>query len=246
MAGEMAALASVGLGMLTGAANRTTQRARNRVADAEAAAANLVRKGRNEQAAAEGGLARWMQGENNKRRLQAAGEQFNAGQQTLSRMQDSAARGSLEDQIAAAEAAGAYTANTAFSGAAGASVDIVDMALQLRNDRALRAREVQQGFATYDTLQQIAGIMPQATAGLAIPSGGEAPLDYSVNLSQAQVVQGNFLLDFARGLAQQPEALNAFGGTPQSARTPTTGDFARMDRGQGSWFNASESSVRLK
>lgn len=239
---DMAALANIGLSMITGAAARTTARAQNKLRQAGADAANVVREGANVQRAAEGSLARWMQGENNRRRLAAAGEQFNAGQQTLVRMQTARARGGLEEQIAAAEQAGAYAASVAFAGTGGSSVDIVDTTLRLRDERAAEARRADAGLADYDALTQIAGIMPQATSGLDLTSfaGG---LDLSRNLSGNLPVQGNFLLDFVKGMAQSPDAFAAFQSAP-SSQTPTTGDFARADR--ANYFADTSSSVRLR
>lgn len=185
--------AQLGMSLLSGYAARGAQEAQNIVSRAEAAAQNKVREGRNEVAAAEGSLARWMQSENNNRRLRAAGENMAAGTQTLIRMQDATTTGSIEDQLRAAEAAGAYAANAASTGVGGNAVDIIDLTSRMRTSRMRAAKERNSGYVNYDTIQQIAGIMPQAIEGLDISSVNTG-LDFSTNHASTKRT-GNALMD---------------------------------------------------
>lgn len=211
--------ASIAMSLASGYASRATASAQAKVNKAQADAANLVRQGDNIQKAAEGSLARWMQAENNNRRLKAAGEQLAAGTQTLLRQRDLNITGSIEQQLAEAEAAGAYAANSAFSGVAGNAVDMIDMTMRLRNSRATAAKEQQQGFVDYDTLTQLTGIMPQTAAGLDRRTISDG-LDYSTNLSY-EPPQGNAFFDIlmSPGLGSVLQSLGPAG----SAGNPISG-----------------------
>lgn len=151
---------------------------------AQIAGENADRKSSNQIKAAQGGLARFMMTQNNKRLLDNAGKARAAAQQTLVRMQDSMASGDLESQISAAEAAGAFAANAAFNGTGGNAVDLIDMTMRLKQGRARAAQEQANGYATYDQVSQIAGIVPQAISGLDMGSVSDG-LDLAENVAPA-------------------------------------------------------------
>lgn len=130
------------------------------------AAQRVERAAANQTKAAQGSLARYMQSENNKRTLNNAGKAHAAATQTLIRMQDSKASGDLENQLATAEAAGAFTANAAFAGTGGSAVDLIDMTMRLKASRAKAMQDQAGGYATYDQMAQITGIVPQAVGEL--------------------------------------------------------------------------------
>lgn len=207
---------SLTMSLFSGWLGSEQQKIQNIVLDAEAAASNTIREGRNIENAAVAGFANWMTSENNNRRLNAAGAQRTAGVQTLQRQRQAAARDSLESQLSDAEAAGAYAANAAMNGAAGASVDVIDMAMRLKQQRATQYRKSAAAYQDYDTKQQIAGIVPQAIAGLDIGQAN-AGIDYGQTFSRARPVQGNWLLDTANWAAQNPQAAGQL--------TQTTGNF---------------------
>lgn len=196
MAFEMG-YASVAMSLFSGYAARATEKAQATVNKAQADGANIVREGQNTLKAAEGSLARFMQGENNKRRLIAAGNQLAAGTQTLMRQRDANVTGSIERQIAESEAAGAYAANAASTGTAGNAVDMIDLTMRLKNSRQKQSIEKNQGYADYDTMQQLLGIMPQAYAGLDKSSYSDG-LDFSKNLSYTPPTTGNALFDIVQ------------------------------------------------
>lgn len=216
---SFAPYASLGMSLVSGYSARQSAKAQQIVFDAEAKAANIVRAGRNQQVAAEANLANFMRAENNRRSMEAVGEQFNAGQMNLARLQESFTQGSVEDQIRAAEQAGAYAANVAFSGAAGSSVDVVNYTLSAQQERRDFYRNQQQGRVTYDQLQQLTGLQASAYRAidysLAIPSQ-----DFGVNFARQAPKQGSWLTDVLNWSAAKPEALAAIGRNVDSWFTP--------------------------
>lgn len=190
------AAASLGLSLLSGAAQRSAQRAQNIVLNAQAAAENKIREGRNQEVAAYDALDKWVTSENNRRAARAGGEAFNAAQQTLARTQDSFARDSLERQIANAEQAGAFAANAAQSGTRGSSMSVIAYTIRAQQERQAQYAKGNQNFMSYDQLRQMAGIQQQTLEGLEI-AGGAAGLDRGITLSEARKPQGNWLLDAA-------------------------------------------------
>jgi hypothetical protein len=240
---QFAALATMSL--ISGEASRDAQRASNIVADATAAAKNKIREGRNQEAAAQGNLARYMQQENNKRRMNAAANQEAAMKMTLVRSLDSQAAGSLESQIANAEQAGAYAANAALSGTLGVASDLIDETARLQRARSTFYRERTNGQANYDAMQQIAGVIPQASSGLDVTSYNDG-IDYSVDLSNAQPVQGNWLLDIAKAATQYGMA-GGFGSTGAATPTTTAGTAGTgfSTPSTGFWSTPSTSTLRF-
>jgi len=186
--------ASLGLSLASGFAARGIEKAQQTVNKAQADAANVIRSASNQEKAALGGLARYMQAENNKRRLRAAGEQFSVGTQNLMRLRDSRVTGDIEQQLQEAEAQGAYAANAAFSGTGGNAVDMIDLTMRLRDSRAQRARDEQAGYLDYDAVQQIAGIIPQTLEGLDTTLFNDG-MDRSTNMHFAPPASGGILFD---------------------------------------------------
>jgi hypothetical protein len=196
---------SLAMSLFAGWLGREQQKAQNIVLNAEASASNVIREGKNIEAAAVSGLANWMVAENNSRRLKAAGQQRAAAVQTLMRQREAVVAESVESQLQSAEQAGAYAANAAMAGAAGASVDVVDMASRLKRQREANYRGRVAAYQDYDTKQRIAGIMPQSIEGLDL-TFNNAGIDYGKTFSRAQPVQGNWLLDVAQWAVQNPAA----------------------------------------
>lgn len=231
------AAASLGLSLLQGAAARSAQRAQNRVMDAQAAAENTIREGRNQEAAAFDALDKWVTSENNRRAARAGGEAFAAAQQTLKRTQDDFARGDLERQIAAAEQAGAFAANAAQSGTAGSSMSVIAYSIRAQQERQAQYQRGNQNFMTYDQLRQIAGIKQQTLEGLEIASGS-AGLDRGITLSKAQKPQGNWLMDatmWAMGNQAGAQQLASSAGsffTALNKSQPFTGQGLRINGGR--------------
>lgn len=221
MAFEMG-YASIAMSLFSGYAARATAKAQDTVNRAQVDAANTVREGNNTLKAAEGSLARFMQSENNNRRLKAAGNQLAAGTQTLMRQRDANVTGSIERQIAEAEAAGAYAANAASTGTGGNAVDMIDLTMRLKNSRQQQSIEKNQGYVDYDTLQQILGIMPQAVAGMDQTSYSDG-LDYSKNLHYSPPTTGNALFDIVQspGFSSVLQSFAPKVGVPATANLKT-------------------------
>lgn len=213
----MAGSPNLFMSIYSGSQSRSIRRSQNQVWKAEADAANLIREAQNESKAAQTGLAYFMQTENNKRRLAAGAKNLEAGVMNLQRMQDAFTSGNLEAQLAAAEAGGAYAAHVAMTGTGGNAVDMIDRTMQLKNARAAQARDKAQGQATYDTMAQISGIMPQTVAGLDL-TYVNAGIDYSQSIAKENLISDNIWSDvissgeqamaMITGIQSQPSAAN--------------------------------------
>lgn len=121
-----------------------------------------VRRAKQQEANENARLAQHLTNLGNQRILKAAGKNHAAALTNFLRQQDADTGADVEAGIAQSEAAGAYAANVASKGVAGGSVDMIDMALALRNSRANEMRERQQGQVSYDQISQVAGVMQQA------------------------------------------------------------------------------------
>jgi hypothetical protein len=167
-------------------------------------------------------------------------------------MRDSNVTASVEQQLQEAEALGAQAAHGAQMGTAGNAVDMIDIATRLRQSRIQQNKKQQQGYVDYDTIQQIAGVMPQAIQGLdasVIQDG----LDYSVNQSQAKPITGNAIFD-ALSSPGMAGLVGSFSGTPtpqggSPAQGMTMGSSGEGFKPPRSSFGfnpgASSSSIRL-
>jgi hypothetical protein len=218
---SFAPYASLGMSLLSGYAARGAQRTQQRlnaisndVEAARAAASNRVRDARNQEAAAGTSLAYFMQSENNKRRLRAAGEQYSAGVRSLNRMQASQSNASFEEAIANAEAAGAYAANASFSGTAGSTVDLIDTTARAQRERKAFYQLRNNGAVNYEAAQQVAGIVPAAVEGLDTSNLTQS-LDYGEDIANQRITLdsgGNVLTDLLGWAAKNPTALGSILG----------------------------------
>lgn len=198
------AAASLGMSLVSGWLGRQQQKAANIVYDAEAAASNKVRAAKNVEAAAGAALANFMVAENNKRRTRAAGAQYTALQQTLQRQREEDVRSDLEQRISKAEGLGAYAANAAMSGAAGATVDVIDATIRLKEARRASYQSRAAAYRDYDTKQMVAGIIPQTIRGLDLTQV-VAGIDYGTTTSRAQPA-GNWMTDVLAWAMDNPAA----------------------------------------
>lgn len=129
--------------VFSGMAARSQVRAQNIIGRANAAASNLVRRGANEVAGAQGALARYIQSRNNQRALDAAGARQMAAGRTISRLRDAQTAATVQERLKASEDLGRLAAASAFSGVTGGTVEMIAGALAtreaLREDQAARA-----------------------------------------------------------------------------------------------------------
>lgn len=215
------------LAVMQGNKVRMQDRAGNVLGTARAQAANTIREGKNEERAAQGSLARFMQSENNKRRMNAAGEVFNSAQEELYRTNDFNVDSSVERQLASAEVAGALAANSAFAGAAGGSSDVLALTTSLKAARQRRLQEKREKQITYEQVKQITGIMPQAVASLDMTSfndGMDRSEDWNQYIDKSTT---SWAGDFLKGAAMA--YVSGGGGNPSVA----TGSEAVMGANMG-------------
>jgi hypothetical protein len=200
------ALASLGLTLAQGYASNKIQKAESKLREAQVAGANSNRLSKNIERGAEAGLMRFMQSMNNNRRLKAAGQQRDAGVQTMIRTQDNITTTSIEQQLREAESQGAYAANAAKSGMMGNSVDMIDITMRMKNTRQRAAVEQNNKYLTYDMAQQIAGVIPQAVEGLDATMYN-AGMDTSTNMAYSAKSTGHPFFDLLRN----PNLKDVFG-----------------------------------
>lgn len=142
---------------------RTAAKADKMLKAVNAEASNRVRGSINELNAATSSLSEFMRTTSNQRLMSYAGEKSNAISQNLGRLQDQLAVGSLSNRIKAAEQLGGLSAMAAASGVGGAAVSTIDMTLRLRNAVTQQQIEDNGGYATYDMIQQRAGVIANAS-----------------------------------------------------------------------------------
>lgn len=137
----------------------------------------VLRQARNKVAASQNSLAATVRTINNERLLEAAGKQFNALGSTLGRQRDAAAGNRFETSLKFAENEGAMAAQRAASGVGGSAVQAAGIAMAFQQARYdLNARRTE-GYVTYNTMTQMAGIVPTALGSRdQSPMGGN--IDY--------------------------------------------------------------------
>lgn len=157
------------------------------VAKANADAANLTRKADNEFKGAMAGLQNYIRAEDNKKKFEAAGLEWNAINQNMSRMKDSFLNGSLQDKMAASEELGALTAQASFMGIGGSTVDTInDMISRTYGDQAIE-NETNFGYQMKDLVGQRNLLIENANS--ASDQGTSfANLDYSINTATKEKV----------------------------------------------------------
>ena len=107
-------------------------------------------------------LARAIQKINNDRVMRAADKTFAAAATNLNRNRAATQTSNVMQQIAEAEAAGAYSANVASKGIGGGSVEVIENTMALRDSLKNQLTKDAQGQADYDAVQTLAGIIPAA------------------------------------------------------------------------------------
>lgn len=154
-----ASAGDVGLGLLQGWASSSASRA-------QARAANDIREANNSVSRSSSMLARTIQNINNTRILEAGGKQLDAAQRSFSQAQDAFARRGFEGSVKQAEAAGQIAARAAAAGVGGASVQAMAGAAVSSLARQRDYMMNQQEAATYEQLQAMTSIMPNAIRSL--------------------------------------------------------------------------------
>ena len=105
-------------------------------------------------------LARAIQKINNDRVMRSADKTFAAAATNLNRNRAATQTSNVMQQIAEAEAAGAYSANVASKGIGGGSVEAIENTMALRDALKNQLTTDAQAQADYDAVQTLAGIIP--------------------------------------------------------------------------------------
>lgn len=146
-----------GVGMIGNAQSSATQGAASRKAAEEQTKQS---KAKQEELNAQSELARSIQKINNDRIMRAADKTYAAAATNLQRNRAARTTNAVLQQVAQAEAAGAYAANTASKGIGGSSADIIENTMRLRDGLQNQLQKEADSQADYDAVQMLAGIIP--------------------------------------------------------------------------------------
>ncbi len=180
-----AAVGMSALGILGGAQTASIQAAASRK---QAEEQTKQSKAKQEELNAQSELARSLQKINNDRIMRAADKTFAAAATNLSRNRAATQTSNVMQQIAQAEAAGAYAANVASKGVGGGSVEAIENTMALRDALKNQLTKDAQAQADYDAVQTLAGIIPAAwqQQDMTVISGNTSPA------AAIPTVQGGF------------------------------------------------------
>lgn len=146
-----------GVGLLGGASSASIQgRASRKTAEEQ----TKQSKANQEELNANSELARSIQKINNDRIMRAADKTYAAAATNLQRNRAARTTNAIMQQVAQAEAAGAYAANTASKGIGGSSADIIENTMRLRDGLKNQLQKEADSQADYDAVQTLAGIIP--------------------------------------------------------------------------------------
>lgn len=117
-------------------------------------------KAKQEELNANSELQRAIQKINNDRIMRAADKTYAAAATNLQRNRAARQTNTVMQRVAQAEAAGAYAANVASKGIGGASADIIESTMALRDGLKNQLQKDADSQADYDAVQVLAGIIP--------------------------------------------------------------------------------------
>lgn len=142
------------------------RKAQNERDKRQAAINNRIRGANNTREVAVANLNRYTQTAQNTLVMRKAGDTYNAAVGQQMQILTGQKMGKFERGIRAAELMGNFAAQIAMSGNTGASINQVEDTLRLSNLRQEQAITANEWEFNYKTALQIAGIMPNAAAGL--------------------------------------------------------------------------------
>lgn len=235
---QMAAQAGLSLLQAQGAKavnkyNNRIAASNNKLAEADAKNKNNVRAAANINAAAQGGLARWVQSVNNNRRLDEGGRALEENTVNFYRQADALQGQSLAQDITNAEQAGVMAVSAAAAGVDGQVVDMVNSSTALRNSIVAEHADRLKGAYSYDTARRAGLIMSQTVSSLDNSLIFDN-LDYNVDVAQRQVdnrttpsyfsaILGSALKTLPAALGTMGSAQGAAAGAASAYALPTTG-----------------------
>lgn len=129
-------------------------------------AQRLLQREGNQLEAAKSSLQYTLQSISNKRRLEAGGDQYAAIATGLSRWMDSYTKGSVQQQVAAAEQMGALVTGASAAGQGGGSIERIKRAMSLQQATATEDRRVQMEQTVGDQTEAAGNQMKNAIMGL--------------------------------------------------------------------------------
>ena len=169
-----AGLAMSALSMIGGAQTSKIQAAASAKAAEEQTKQSKLKQ---EELNANSELSRQIQKINNARIMGAADKTFAAAATNLQRNRAARQTSGILQQVAQAEAVGAYAANTASKGIGGASADVIENTMRLRDSMKTQLQDTNNAQADYEQVQQLAGIIPTAwnQQDMTVITGGVSP-----------------------------------------------------------------------
>lgn len=153
----VAGVVIAGIGMIGNAQSASIQGRASRKAAEEQTKQS---KANQEELNANSELARAIQKINNDRIMRAADKTYAAAATNLQRNRAARTTNKVLQQVAQAEAAGAYAASTASKGIGGSSADIIENTMRLRDGLKNQLQKEADSQADYDDVQTLAGIIP--------------------------------------------------------------------------------------
>ena len=154
---DMVGVIMAGVGMI---GNAQTSAIQGRASRKAAEEQTKQSKAKQEELNANSELARSIQKINNDRIMRSADKTYAAAATNLQRNRAARTTNAIMQQVAQAEAAGAYAANTASKGIGGSSADIIESTMRLRDGLKNQLQQEADAQADYDAVQVLAGIIP--------------------------------------------------------------------------------------
>lgn len=240
---NIAGLALQGVGMLGGAQTSSIQAKASKKAAEEQVKQS---KAKQEELNANSELARAIQKINNDRIMRAADKTYAAAATNLQRNRAARTTNAILQQVAQAEAAGAYVAHTASKGIGGSSADVIENTMRLRDSLKNRLQKDADAQADYDAIQTLAGIIPAGwqQQDMTVLSGNQ-----SAAAAVPQVTGG---FNWASAIGQSKDLMSLLSNfTSPSKNDGMIGDGLKLPGGDlglsaPSWFlSGIGSSVRL-
>ena len=175
-------------------------------------------KAKQEELNANSELARSIQKINNARIMMAADKTYAAAATNLQRNRAARQTSTVMQQVAQAEAAGAYAANAASKGIGGSSADVIESTMALRDSLKNQLQKDADAQADYDAIQVLAGIIPAGwqQQDMTVISGNQSAA------AAVPAVTGGFNWAAAMGQSKDLMSMLANLTTP----TKATGDIA--------------------
>lgn len=157
----------------------------HRIKQAEVDAKKLTQKSANEKEGASMSLARFSQSLANKRKLEAAGAEFNASEQNIRQALDNAVTGTFQQRMQAAADLGSASVQAAAAGVGGGSVDAYNRTLSLANAIQDEANTTATSRDALNATTNKSNIIKNAVASLGTDMY-QGNFDYTVHLDHVK------------------------------------------------------------